>query len=83
MSDVSDEQVGEIKMLRYITIRVPSRTYDDFEDCLAASVRHISIGRKLIGYDLNPIFEDDSRDSILLDIPEHSLKTRDDVVHVY
>lgn len=54
---------------RSITIRIPSKAYEDFDDCLEAAAEAERERRGLEGYDLCPRWEDDERDYILLDIP--------------
>lgn len=54
---------------RSITIRIPSKAYEDFDDCLEAAADEEREHRGLEGYDLGARWEDEERDYILLDIP--------------
>lgn len=64
-----DELLVEEITDRSITICVPAKAYEDFDDCLEAAAEAERERRGLDGYDLCPRWEDDERDYILLDIP--------------
>ncbi len=51
------------------TIRIPAAQYQDFDNCLEAAADDVAADRGLQGWDLNPRWEDDQRDTILIDIP--------------
>lgn len=73
-NEVAQFEEGELRVEevddRYITIRVPAKKYEDFDDCLEAAADAERERRGLYGYDLSARWEDDDlRDYILLDIP--------------
>lgn len=51
------------------TIRIDARTYEDHDDCLSAAAADVAAERGLDGWDLNPRYEDEQRETILVDIP--------------
>lgn len=52
-----------------ITIRINSRRYEDYDDCLTAAAEDYAAAHDLDGWDLSPRWEDEQRDHILLDVP--------------
>jgi transcriptional regulator with XRE-family HTH domain len=51
-------------------IRVSSKRYEDYDDCLTAAAEdYIASHPKLEGWDLDPRWEDEDRDVILLTVP--------------
>ena len=61
-------------MAKRIEITVPANP--DLDDCLSgAADEYISERPDLAGYDLNPRWEDDDRDSVILTVPVWSLET--------
>lgn len=61
------------------TIRIAASRYEDAEDCLSAAAADVASARDLAGYEFGARWEDDERDTILLDIPAHALRATDDV----
>lgn len=57
-------------MNKYTTIRIPAARYEDCDDCLTAAANDVAEERGLKGWDLSPRWEDDERDTILVDVPE-------------
>lgn len=58
----------------YRTIVVPSRRYEDFDDCLsAAAMDYLLTNPEARGYDMDPRWGDDDRETILLDVPNYFL----------
>ncbi len=51
------------------TISVPAKKYEDCDDCLHAAEADVQAERGLQGWSLNPRWEDNQRDAILLDVP--------------
>jgi hypothetical protein len=65
--------------MKTTTIRVEAKLYEDCDDCLIAAADDVAEERGLVGYDLNPRWEDNERDVILIDVPtetETDYKTR-------
>lgn len=56
-------------MSKTTTIRLPASRFADFDDSLAAAAEDIAEQSNLHGWDLNPRWEDDEREVILLDVP--------------
>ena len=56
-------------MSKTTTISVPAARFADEDDCLAAAAEAVAEERGLQGWDLNPRWEDDERETILLDVP--------------
>jgi hypothetical protein len=52
------------------TITVSAKPYEDYDDCLSAAAEDISEELGLAGYDLDPRWVDNDRDSIRLTIPD-------------
>jgi hypothetical protein len=77
---VSDEQLVEIKMARYVTIRISAETFMNHDNCLDAAETHVTTDRGLVGYSLTPRFEDEEREFILLDVPERYVRAGDDII---
>ena len=67
---------------RSITISVPSKAYEDFDDCLEAAAEAERKRRGLDGYNLGARWEDDERDYILLDIPIEAATIEEITEHV-
>jgi len=81
--DYEDELRVEEVEDSYITIRVPAKKYEDFDDCLEAAADAERERRGLYGYDLGARWEDDDlRDYILLDIPIEDATIREIMEHV-
>lgn len=64
-------------MNKYTTIRIPAARYEDYDDCLTAAANDVAEERGLQGWDLSPRWEDDERDTILIDVPEMTAETQD------
>ena len=63
------------------TIRVPAATFADHDDDLAAAAADVAQDLGIEGYDLSPRYEDeDLRDEILLDVPDHVDFSRYEIV---
>ena len=65
---------------KYITIRVDAARYEDEDDCLVAAAETVARERDLMGWDLDPRWEDDQREIILLDIPAYAVRATDDTL---
>lgn len=61
------------------TIRIPASRYEDHDDCLTAAADDVARERNLFGWRLGARWEDDQRDAILVDIPDHAAREGDDV----
>lgn len=55
------------------TIRIHARRYEDEDDCLSACEADIRQRARLQEWDLNPRWEDEQREAILLDVPASAL----------
>lgn len=57
-------------MKKYETIRVSAKQYEDHDDCFAAAAADYAADHaEAVGYDMDPRWETDERDHILLDVP--------------
>ena len=56
----------------YETLRFKANHWDQYDDCLQAVADHVAKHRGLVGWDLNPRWEDDERDVILVDVPKET-----------
>ena len=63
-------------MTKHTTIRVDAARYADEDDSLAAAAAEVAAERGLDGYDLSPRWEDDQRETILLDVPAHTVSIK-------
>jgi hypothetical protein len=52
-----------------VTVRIPIRQHEDYDDCLSAAETDYAHEHNLVGWDLEPRWEDDQRDAILLTVP--------------
>ncbi len=50
---------------------VDAREYQDADDCLAAAERDTQVQYGLDGWDLEPRWEDDQRERIVLTLPDY------------
>lgn len=55
--------------MEYQTIRIESRFYENFDNCLEAAALELSMSMGLSDWDLCPRWEDDDREIILIDVP--------------
>ena len=55
--------------MKTMTIKLDGKPYHHFDDPLAVSTRDLARELILWGVDLSPRWEDDQRETILLDIP--------------
>lgn len=53
----------------HTTIRIDARRYTDHDDCLAAAAADAAREHNCPGYDMSPRWEDEQRDTILVDVP--------------
>ena len=60
------------KQAKTITLRIDAKRYEDADDCLAAAAADVAAERGLQGWDLSPRWEDEQRETILVDIPAHA-----------
>lgn len=56
------------------TLRLSARGYEDSDDCLAAAAADVADNRGLEGWDLEPRWEDDERDHILVTVPDWAVR---------
>lgn len=56
-------------MTKTTTIRIDAAQYQDHDDCLTAAADDAACKYDLEGWDLNPRWEDDQRETILIDLP--------------
>lgn len=57
-------------MKKHTTIEVSAKRYVDYDDSLqAAADDYVSEHLETEGYDMNPRWSDDERETILLDVP--------------
>lgn len=54
------------------TLRIDATRYEDHDDCLSAAAADVAQARGLAGWDLSPRWEDDQRETILINIPAHA-----------
>jgi hypothetical protein len=52
------------------TLSIDAKKYEDHDDCLAAAASDVAAERGLQGRDLSPRWQDDERETILIDIPD-------------
>lgn len=50
-------------------ITIPAVKYEDYDDCLSAAADEYAKQHGLEGWDLDPKWEDDQRDMIVLTVP--------------
>ena len=58
-------------MTEEITLSLVAKRYEDHDDCLAAAADDIAAIYGLEGWNLNARWQDDSRETILVDLPGH------------
>lgn len=56
--------------MKYLTLEIDSSEYEDCDDCLAAAAAAVAFDHNLKGYDLSPRWKDDTREVILVDVPD-------------
>lgn len=64
--------VEDETMAKHITITVDAKQYEDHDDCLAsAAADYVGEHPEAEGYDMDPRWGDDDRETILLDVPAY------------
>jgi hypothetical protein len=67
----------EIEMQsRHITLRVAAAAYENHDDCLTAAERDIAEELDLVGWDLDPRWEDNQREYILITVQSRHITPR-------
>lgn len=62
-----------------VTLRIDARRYEDDDNSLATAAADIASQRGLYGWDLCARWEDEQRDTILLDVPPWAARPEDDL----
>jgi hypothetical protein len=61
-------------------IRIDASRYEDSDDCLRTAADAIATDRGLEGWDLSPRWEDDQRDTVLVDVPAWAVRDTDEAL---
>lgn len=53
-------------------IKIAAAKYEDYDDCLQAAADDYAEAHDLAGWDLDPKWEDEQRNTIILTVPDHA-----------
>lgn len=53
-------------------VKIAAAQYEDQDDCLQAAANDYAQAHGLHGWDLDPQWEDEQRDNIVLTVPDHA-----------